>query len=110
MYDQEYTVSNQTMLAGGVNHKAYLGKNWNINSTIAASYFKNDGDQSYYDGQPNQANKLGHCLPYIRMRQNNSQFTATTNVQKRFSLSSSPRLVPHTQSTSSTSTSRWPQR
>lgn len=44
MYDQEYTVSNQTMLAGGVNHKAYLGKNWNINSTIAASYFKNDGD------------------------------------------------------------------
>lgn len=24
MYDQEYTVSNQTMLAGGVNHKAYL--------------------------------------------------------------------------------------
>ena len=85
MYDQEYTVSNQTMLAGGVNHKAYLGKNWNINSTIAASYFKNDGDQSYYDGQPNQANKLGNCLPYIRMRQNNSQFTATTNVQKRFS-------------------------
>ncbi|MGN1376140.1 MAG: TonB-dependent receptor plug domain-containing protein [Prevotella sp.] len=85
VYDQEYDICRQTMLVGGVGHKIYLGKGWNLNSTVAASYFKNKGFQGFYTKDEQDPNRLGELQPYVRMNQNNSQLTFTTNLQKRFS-------------------------
>ena len=84
-YDQEYLESRQTMLVGGLAHRIYLGKGWNWNTTIAGSYFKNDGDDSYFDLDFDNNYKAGELKPYAVMRQKNSQLTVQTALQKRFS-------------------------
>lgn len=88
LYDSEYMESDQTMFIGGLSHRVYLGKGWNWNTVLMGSYFKNNGDDYFYDinsvdeqnGKP-----FGKRNHYTQMRQKNSQFTATTSFQKRFS-------------------------
>ena len=84
-YDQEYLESRQTMFVGGLSHHIYLGKGWNWTTTLAGSYFKNDGDDSYFDLDFQHNFKAGELKPYAVMRQKNSQLTAQTALQKRFS-------------------------
>ena len=85
-YDQEYLESRQTMLVSGLSHRIYLGKGWNWNTTAAYSYFKNDGDDKYFDIDFDNNFQSGKDLrPYAVMRQKNQQATFLTALQKRFS-------------------------
>lgn len=85
-YDREQMESRQKMLTGGLSHNIYLGKGFNWSTTVAGSYFQNDGEDEYYDPETVSPQlKYGKLMPYTEMRQKNSQFTATTSLQKRFS-------------------------
>ena len=85
-YDREYLESRQKMLVGGLSHSIYLGKGFNWNTTMAGSYFQNDGEDEYYDPATITPElKYGVRMPYTVMRQKNSQLTFTTSLQKRFS-------------------------
>ncbi|MDO4165627.1 MAG: TonB-dependent receptor [Bacteroides sp.] len=80
IYDQEYDECRQTMLVGGIGHQIHLN-GWNWKTTLAASYFKNEVEQSYYEADA--TGNLGTQYPYLQMGQDNSSLTFTTNLQKR---------------------------
>ena len=85
-YDREQMESRQRMLVGGLSHSIYLGKGFNWSTTVAGSYFQNDGEDEYYDpATVSPQLKYGKLMPYMEMRQKNSQYTFTTALQKRFS-------------------------